>query len=157
MPRTPAAKSASRAAPAAAKTTRVAKPVKAVAKPAKPAAKTSVKAVVKSAAKALASSPARKPAAPRVAAKSPVVPIVERAPAVEARPALVRDSFTMPENEYAVLLEVKQACLRAGVDVKKSELLRIGVALLGQLDVATLQGVLAALPQLKTGRPPAQA
>jgi hypothetical protein len=156
MPRTPAAKSASRAAPAAAKTTRVAKPVKAVAKPAKPAAKTSVKAVVKSAAKALASSPARKPAAPRVAAKPPVVPIVERAPAVEARPALVRDSFTMPENEYAVLLEVKQACLRAGVDVKKSELLRIGVALLGQLDVATLQGVLAALPQLKTGRPPAQ-
>ena len=157
MPRTPAAKSAPRAAPAAAKTTRIAKPVKAVAKAAKPPAKTSVKAVVKSAAKALASSPARKPAAPRVAAKSPVVPIVERAPAVEARPALVRDSFTMPENEYAVLLEVKQACLRAGVDVKKSELLRIGVALLGQLDVATLQGVLAALPQLKTGRPPAQA
>lgn len=156
MPRTPAAKSASRAAPATAKPTRVAKPVKAVAKPAKPAAKTSVKAVVKSAAKALASSPARKPAAPRAAAKPPVVPIVERAPAVEARPALVRDSFTMPENEYAVLLEVKQACLRAGVDVKKSELLRIGVALLGQLDVATLQGVLAALPQLKTGRPPAQ-
>jgi hypothetical protein len=159
MPRTPAAKSASRAAPAAAKTTRVAKPAKAVAKPAKPAKpapKTSVKAVVKSAAKALASSPARKPAAPRAAAKPPVVPIVERAPAVEARPALVRDSFTMPENEYAVLLEVKQACLRAGVDVKKSELLRIGVALLGQLDVATLQGVLAALPQLKTGRPPAQ-
>jgi hypothetical protein len=159
MPRTPAAKSASRAAPAAAKPTRVAKPVKAVAKPAnpaKPAAKTSVKAVVKSAAKALASSPARKPAAPRAAAKPPVIPIVERAPAVEARPALVRDSFTMPENEYAVLLEVKQACLRAGVDVKKSELLRIGVALLGQLDVATLQGVLAALPQLKTGRPPAQ-
>ena len=67
---------------------------------------------------------------------------------------LVRDSFTMPEGEYAVLLEVKQACLRAGIDVKKSELLRIGVALLGQLDVAALQGVLAALPQLKTGRPP---
>jgi hypothetical protein len=156
MPRTPAAKSAPRAAPAAAKTTRVAKPVKAAAKAAKPAAKTSVKSVVKSAAKALASSPTRKPVAPRAAAKPSMVPIVERAPAVEARPALVRDSFTMPENEYAVLLEVKQACLRAGVDVKKSELLRIGVALLGQLDVATLQGVLAALPQLKTGRPPAQ-
>ncbi|MBD8654214.1 hypothetical protein IFT68_01070 [Oxalobacteraceae sp. CFBP 13730] len=166
MPRTPAAKSASRAAPAAANTARPAKSVKAVTKPAKPvappatptrpAAKTSVKSVVKSAAKALASSPARKPAAPRATAK-PVVPIVERTPAREARPALVRDSFTMPEGEYAVLLEVKQACLRAGIDVKKSELLRIGVALLGQLDVATLQGVLAALPQLRTGRPPAQA
>jgi len=54
-----------------------------------------------------------------------------------------------------VLAEVKQACLRAGIDVKKSELLRIGVALLGQVDIATLKSVLAALPQLKTGRPPA--
>jgi len=170
MPRTPAAKSTTRAAPAPARATKGAKPSKPTARaavkpalksvpppaaPARAAAKTSVNAVVKSAAKALASSPARKPAAPRAAAKSPVVPIVERAPAREARPALVRDSFTMPEGEYAVLLEVKQACLRAGIDVKKSELLRIGVALLGQLDVATLQGVLAALPQLKTGRPPA--
>jgi len=168
MPRTPAAKSASRAAPAPANTAKGGKPVKAAAKsatksvappaaPARAATKTSVKSVVKSAAKALASSPARKPATQRATAKPPVVPIVERTPAREARPALVRDSFTMPEGEYAVLLEVKQACLRAGIDVKKSELLRIGVALLGQLDVATLQGVLAALPQLRTGRPPAQA
>jgi hypothetical protein len=66
---------------------------------------------------------------------------------------LVRDSFTMPENEYAVLAQVKQVCLKAGVEVKKSELLRIGLVLLSQLDVATLQSVLADLPQLKTGRP----
>ncbi|MFC5459054.1 hypothetical protein [Massilia niabensis] len=72
-----------------------------------------------------------------------------------ARPALVRDSFTMPEGEYAVLAAVKQACLKAGVEVKKSELLRIGVALVGRLDMATLRQVLDSLPQLKTGRPPA--
>ncbi|MDB5748265.1 MAG: hypothetical protein JWP72_3113 [Massilia sp.] len=71
-----------------------------------------------------------------------------------ARPALVRDSFTMPEGEYAVLAAVKQACLKAGVEVKKSELLRIGVALVGRLDMATLRQVLDSLPQLKTGRPP---
>jgi hypothetical protein len=76
---------------------------------------------------------------------------------VEAvRPALVRDSFTMPEQEYAVLGAVKQACLKAGFEVKKSELLRIGVALLGQLDTASLRAVLASLPQLKTGRPSGQ-
>jgi hypothetical protein len=69
---------------------------------------------------------------------------------------LVRDSFTMPEQEYAVLGAVKQACLKAGFEVKKSELLRIGVALLGQLDAATLRAVLAELPQLKTGRPPGE-
>jgi uncharacterized membrane protein YadS len=60
----------------------------------------------------------------------------------------------MPQAEYAVLAQVKQACLKAGVEVKKSELLRIGVALLGQIDVAAVQAVLASLPQLKTGRPP---
>ena len=70
-----------------------------------------------------------------------------------ARPALVRDSFTMPEGEYAVLAAVKKACLKAGVEVKKSELLRIGVALVGRLDMATLRQVLDSLPQLKTGRP----
>ncbi|MEW7850612.1 hypothetical protein AB2N08_18135 [Massilia aurea] len=162
MPRKPAARSAPRAARPAVKT--AAKPGKvavpgAAAKstaPAKAPAKTTVKAAVKTAAKALAGAPARKPAPARAVARSPAMALVDRAPAMASRPALVRDSFTMPEGEYAVLLEVKQACLRAGIDVKKSELLRIGVALLGQLDVATLQGVLAALPQLKTGRPPVQ-
>ncbi|MGZ5201406.1 MAG: hypothetical protein ACXWC4_16710 [Telluria sp.] len=71
----------------------------------------------------------------------------------DGKPRLVRDSFTMPELEYAVLAEVKQACLKAGFEIKKSELLRIGVALISQIDLATLQSVLSSLPQLKTGRP----
>lgn len=169
MPRKPASvpepKAASRAQRPAAKPAKPARPTaaaKAVARPAAKAApgKGSLKAAVKTAAKALAKPPARKPAAKptvKAAAKAtPRAPAPVRAPAQEVRPVLVRDSFTMPEQEYAVLQDVKQACLRAGIDVKKSELLRIGVALLGQLDVASLQGVLAALPQLKTGRPPAQ-
>lgn len=166
MPRKPASvpepKAASRAQRPAVKPARPTAAAKAVARSAAKAApgKGSLKAAVKTAAKALAKPPARKPAAKptvKAAAKAtPRAPAPVRAPAQEARPVLVRDSFTMPEHEYAVLLEVKQVCLRAGIDVKKSELLRIGVALLGQLDVASLQGVLAALPQLKTGRPPAQ-
>jgi hypothetical protein len=68
---------------------------------------------------------------------------------------LVRDSFTMPEQEYAVLGQVKKECLKAGFEIKKSELLRIGVALISQLDLATLKSVLGSLPQLKTGRPKA--
>ena len=168
----PAAKASSRAPRPAAKAALAAKPVKTAkaAPPAKNATravaspKAALKVAVKTAAKALTASPARKSAAKpavrtatRTAAKTPAAaPVAQRAPVHETRPALVRDSFTMPEAEYAVLLDVKQACLRAGIDVKKSELLRIGVALLGQLDVVTLQGVLAALPQLKTGRPPVQ-
>ncbi len=140
---TAAAKGAARAKAAAKPAVRPA--ARSAAKPAKP----SVKAAVKAAAKSLAA-----PAPKRVPRKPPAAPAAPRDAAPGARPVLVRDSFTMPELEYAVLAEVKQACLRAGIDVKKSELLRIGVALLGQVDVATLKSVLAALPQLKTGRPP---
>lgn len=148
------------ATPAAAKAVRAKAPVKAAAKPAakaaakavaKPVAKprTSVKTAVKAAAGALAAPAAKRTR--KAAQPAAATPASRDA----ARPVLVRDSFTMPEQEYAVLAEVKGACLRAGIDVKKSELLRIGVALLGQVDIATLKAVLAALPQLKTGRPPA--
>lgn len=65
---------------------------------------------------------------------------------------LVRDSFTMPETEYAVLGQVKKDCLKAGVGIKKSELLRIGVGLLRGLDIASLKRAHATLPQLKPGR-----
>ncbi|KFC70148.1 hypothetical protein [Massilia sp. LC238] len=144
-----AAKGAARAKAAPAKAVKpAAKPAAKAAKPAKPAAKPTVKVAAKAAAKSLAA-----PVAKRAARKAAAPAAVRQADT--ARPVLVRDSFTMPEQEYAVLAEVKQACLRAGIDVKKSELLRIGVALLGQVDIATLKAVLAALPQLKTGRPPA--
>ncbi|WP_313034546.1 hypothetical protein [Massilia alkalitolerans] len=150
---TTGAKGAGRAKAAPAKAAKpavkpAAKPAAKAARSAKPAAKLTVKAAAKAAAKSLAAPVAKR--APRKAAAPAAVREADT-----ARPVLVRDSFTMPEQEYAVLAEVKQACLRAGIDVKKSELLRIGVALLGQVDIATLKAVLAALPQLKTGRPPA--
>jgi len=104
-------------------------------------------------AKGAAQAAARAIAAPAKTARAK--PAAVEIPAAAARPHLVRDSFTMPEQEYAVLGAVKQACLKAGFEVKKSELLRIGVALLGQLDTKSLRAVLDGLPQLKTGRPPA--
>jgi hypothetical protein len=105
---------------------------------------------VKNAAKAIVKAAKDAPVAGRTRA-------AQAAPAPQAaRPVLVRDSFTMPDGEYAVLASVKQACLKAGFEIKKSELLRIGVALVGRLDTATLRQVLDSLPQLKTGRPPSQ-
>jgi len=154
MARTTAAKAAAK--PAAKKTASAVKgkaspaktaAAKKTAKPAGPATAATAVKVARKAARAVAApaKPARaKPAPAQVAAAAP------------ARPRLVRDSFTMPEQEYAVLGTVKQACLKAGVEVKKSELLRVGVALLGRLDVADLRAVLASLPQLKTGRPPGE-
>lgn len=66
---------------------------------------------------------------------------------------LVRDSFTMPAPEYAVIAQVKKACLAAGFEIKKSEILRIGIALIQKLDDKALRDVLATLPPLKAGRP----
>ena len=116
----------------------------------------SVKPVAaKPGAKSVASKPVpSKPVAARTVAKAPAKVDVAAAVKDKARkPKLVRDSFTMPEQEYAVIGQVKKACLKAGFEIKKSELLRIGVALISQIDRATLQSVLSALPQLKTGRP----
>jgi hypothetical protein len=87
-------------------------------------------------------------AAPKVVIKEVAAPKEKHKKA-----KLVRDSFSMPEAEYAILGAVKKACLKAGVEVKKSELLRIGVALIQKLDVAALKGVLSTLPPLKAGRP----
>ena len=69
------------------------------------------------------------------------------------KPKLVRDSFAMPEAEYDVLREMKKACMKAGVDIKKSELLRVGVALLKKQTPADIQAALAGLVPLKAGRP----
>ncbi|AKU24806.1 hypothetical protein ACZ75_09560 [Massilia sp. NR 4-1] len=141
---------------------------KAAVKPAlKAAAKPAVKAAAKPAAKPAASKAAAPKAAPKAAAPKAAAPKAVK-PRAAAKPAekaaevakekprkdkLVRDSFTMPETEYAVLGQVKKSCLKAGFEIKKSELLRVGVALISQIDLATLQSVLASLPQLKTGRP----
>jgi hypothetical protein len=166
----PAVKAAARApAKVAAKTIKA--PARA---PAKAAAKAAVKAApaarpVKAAARKTAAAPAAakqaaaRPAA-RAAAKVAAKPAVKKTPkAVSAhvetereklgKPKLVRDSFTMPEQEYAVLAQVKKACLKAGFEIKKSELLRIGVALISKIGTPELKRILADLPQLKTGRP----
>ena len=40
------------------------------------------------------------------------------------KPKLVRDSFSMPEADYAQIGALKERCLKAGVSAKKSEVLR---------------------------------
>lgn len=66
---------------------------------------------------------------------------------------MVRDSFTMPEHDYARLAELKKKCLKAGVHVKKSELLRAGMLGLVTLTDAALLKAVEQLEKIKTGRP----
>jgi hypothetical protein len=151
-----AAKSVTAKKPTAAKKTTAVKRTVAVKKPA--VVKTPVAAKKPVSAKPVAKKAvvkAAKPMKPAIVKMTPkAVPKEIIVPKEKIKKAkLVRDSFSMPEAEYAVLGAVKKACLKAGVEVKKSELLRIGVALIQKMDVSALKGVLATLPPLKAGRP----
>jgi hypothetical protein len=66
---------------------------------------------------------------------------------------LVRDSFAIPEKEYAALVAVKKACLKAGLEIKKTELIRIGIALVNTLTTAKIKTAQARLTQISAGRP----
>jgi len=66
---------------------------------------------------------------------------------------LVRDSFTFPAEDYARIGALKQRALKAGHEVKKSELLRAGLIALSVLTDKALLQVLGAIDKLKTGRP----
>lgn len=149
------------------KTKAAAKPVKISAAaatkkgPVKTAAKAMNKASTKTPAKPLAKpAPKSSPAGNGASLEAPT-PAKAAKPAAKASPAepkvkkpkLVRDSFTMPAVEYQILGEVKKAALQAGFNVKKSELLRIGVALIKSTGIEKIKAMVGALPPLKAGRP----
>lgn len=71
----------------------------------------------------------------------------------EKKEKVVRDSFTMPKSDYAKIATLKQRCLDAGIHVKKSELLRAGLALLEGASEKRLAAALSDLETVKTGRP----
>lgn len=72
---------------------------------------------------------------------------------VAKKPKLVRDSFTIPKNEFAAIDELKTRAMAMGTAVKKSELLRAGLKALLALSDSGFKSVLASVPTLKTGRP----
>ena len=66
---------------------------------------------------------------------------------------MVRDSFTMPKLEFAVLEVLKLRAAKLGVPVKKTELLRAGIKALAAMADAGFLTAVKAVPNLKTGRP----
>ena len=121
-----------------------------------PAAKAAAP-VVKPAAKPVVAAAAKPPAKP-VAAPTPApapVPKAEK-PAKVKKPKQVRDSFTMPKTEYAVLDELKLRASKLASPVKKSELLRAGVKALAAMPDAAFLAAIKAVPTIKTGRPSAK-
>jgi hypothetical protein len=66
---------------------------------------------------------------------------------------MVRDSFTIPDTDYALFATLKQRALKAGVEAKKSEILRAAIATLAKLDDAELVKAMGLVERIKTGRP----
>ncbi|MGE5470091.1 MAG: hypothetical protein ACM3X0_04775 [Bacteroidota bacterium] len=66
---------------------------------------------------------------------------------------LVRDSYAMPEAEYAQIAVLKKRLAGLGRDAKKSEVLRGGLLLLAALNDAELTAVMGRVERIKTGRP----
>lgn len=135
--------------------------------PAAPAPQSPVSKPAPQAKKAPASkkAPAAKPATAKIAPAKPAAPLKKAVPVkppVASKPAkaekpkkakLVRDSYTMPEDEYGQLAALKKRLLAKGVAAKKSELLRAGLALLAAQKDDDLLAQLKKIPALKTGRP----
>lgn len=102
---------------------------------------------------------AAKPAAVKVATAKPDKKIKKakkpkkEAPKTAVKVKVVRDSFTMPKADYEQIATLKQACLKAGLHVKKSELLRAGLHVLSNLSTAQLKLEIGKLAEIKTGRP----
>src|SRR6516164_7661164 len=78
-----------------------------------------------------------------------------RRPRVEiAFDKVIRDSFTMPAADYELIGVLKQRCIGLGIAMKKSELLRAGLAALDLMPDQELAQVVATVESVKTGRPP---
>ncbi len=147
----PAAKAAakSRTVKAVTATAKAAAVPKAAAKPVPPAAAAKAANPVKSTIKSAVKGAVKSAKVPAKTAKTAAA----LTPAKPPKLKLVRDSFTIPSDEYEQIGELKRRALASAHPAKKSELLRAGIKLLAGLGDAALLRALKAVPAIKTGRP----
>lgn len=94
---------------------------------------------------------ARRTATAKPAAKPAAKPVKKAAAPKKVK--VVRDSFSMPQDDYALIAKLKEKALAGGLQVKKSALLRAGLQLLDKSSALQLKRVISGLTPIKTGRP----
>lgn len=122
--------------------------------PTRPASKTAVAPKAQprpKAAPALAPAPVAAPAKSSKPAALPKAVKPAKPPKQRSKP--VRDSFTMPPADFALIAALKARTGTAGRETKKSELLRAGLHALDALNTPALLAALGALAPVKVGRP----
>ena len=115
--------------------------------------KTSPVAPVKKSVKAPTKTPAKVPASVKTSAPTQAAPKVDKKKEKVEKVKVVRDSFTIPKTEYTQIAAMKKRAMELGLEVKKSELIRAGLLLLGSTTDAAFRKALGNVPTLKTGRP----
>jgi hypothetical protein len=122
-----------------------------------PAAKKAAAAKKAPAAQKVATQPAavKKAPAQKAAAKpsKPEKPTKAPKAAKPLKVKIVRDSFTMPEADFALIEQIKQRALGWKQPAKKSEVLRAALQALQALPDAKVRKLLAELTPIKKGRP----
>lgn len=66
---------------------------------------------------------------------------------------LVRDSLSIPKEEYEVIAVLKARVAKLGHAAKKTEVIRAGIKAVAALTDQALLKALQAVPKIKTGRP----
>jgi hypothetical protein len=118
-----------------------------------PAAGSKAKAVTRTAAGATLTKPRARTPVKTAPKPAPAPADAAAQTATKARHKLVRDSFTIPKSEYTVLEGLKLRAANLARPVKKSELLRAGIAALHAMADKAFLAALNEVPSLKTGRP----
>ena len=72
---------------------------------------------------------------------------VEQTPA----PKVVRDTFSMPEDDFQLLEKLRSRARKMDLDTNKSELVRAGLRLLADLDDVKLERLIRNVDKLKPG------
>ncbi len=70
-----------------------------------------------------------------------------------AQTKVVRDGFSMPADDYALIANLQAQCLKAGIAATKSALLRAGLRALREMSRDDLAELVGSLEKVKTGRP----
>jgi Arc/MetJ-type ribon-helix-helix transcriptional regulator len=74
-------------------------------------------------------------------------------PKKKEKPAkVIRDTFSMPPHDYDRIYQIIQQCLKNGISINKSEVVRAGLIALQKMPSKELTELLQILEKLKPGR-----
>lgn len=93
------------------------------------------------------------PVARKLAPQSAAKPGKKKDKVKDAKIKIVRDSFTMPEADFALIDRIKLRAIEWRQPVKKSEVLRAALQALNALPDARVKALLSGLADIKKGRP----